>query len=141
MNLTGTQAEGLKHIASLRAPPYQHDKAVAQLGMAAPICDLPDVPKMIVEAKAKATTLERLETLSKFIEFYKTTSIIERKHLVIAMMDYDGTGDVSGLEDYACALTASQQDETPICGQCNGSGEGQYEGTRCMRCKGSGGAK
>jgi DnaJ-class molecular chaperone len=25
-----------------------------------------------------------------------------------------------------------------ICAQCNGSGEGQYDGTRCGRCKGSG---
>ena len=29
-------------------------------------------------------------------------------------------------------------DETAICIACNGSGEGQYDGTRCRSCGGSG---
>lgn len=29
-------------------------------------------------------------------------------------------------------------DEDVECGSCNGSGEGQYDGTRCMTCRGSG---
>lgn len=28
--------------------------------------------------------------------------------------------------------------EPGICPACNGSGEGQHEGTRCYRCRGSG---
>ena len=28
--------------------------------------------------------------------------------------------------------------EDEICGSCTGSGEGQYEGTKCSTCKGSG---
>lgn len=30
------------------------------------------------------------------------------------------------------------QDEPEICSHCNGSGEGMYYGTRCMRCQGTG---
>ena len=29
-------------------------------------------------------------------------------------------------------------DEPAICGSCNGSGEGQYDGTRCTACGGRG---
>lgn len=35
------------------------------------------------------------------------------------------------------ALLAAN-DEPEICGACNGSGEGQYDGTRCTSCGGSG---
>jgi len=28
--------------------------------------------------------------------------------------------------------------DTPICGQCSGSGEGMHDGTRCLHCKGTG---
>ena len=36
------------------------------------------------------------------------------------------------------ALLAATNDEPEICIGCNGSGEGQYEGTRCTSCGGSG---
>jgi hypothetical protein len=29
-------------------------------------------------------------------------------------------------------------DEEPLCSACNGTGEGQYDGSRCYSCKGSG---
>jgi hypothetical protein len=50
------------------------------------------------------------------------------------------TGDASDLEDAACALIKHIDDdgEDPLCAQCSGSGEGQYDGTRCMTCKGKG---
>jgi len=32
----------------------------------------------------------------------------------------------------------SAHTEEGICPRCNGSGEGQYDGTRCYACKGSG---
>lgn len=32
-------------------------------------------------------------------------------------------------------------EENPICPNCNGSGEGMYDGTKCTMCKGSGVAK
>lgn len=31
-----------------------------------------------------------------------------------------------------------QDDEDEICSECNGSGEGQYDGTRCQHCGGQG---
>jgi DnaJ-class molecular chaperone len=31
-----------------------------------------------------------------------------------------------------------EDDELGICPSCSGSGEGQYEGTRCRTCKGRG---
>lgn len=33
-----------------------------------------------------------------------------------------------------------EADEPEICGQCNGSGEGMYDGSRCSRCHGTGAA-
>lgn len=51
------------------------------------------------------------------------------------------TGEAGDLEDAAGALTKhieSENDEPHLCAQCNGSGEGQYDGTRCRGCKGSG---
>jgi len=46
-----------------------------------------------------------------------------------------------------CEWTLSNDDdeyeveENPICPNCNGSGEGMYDGTKCTMCKGSGVAK
>ena len=47
-------------------------------------------------------------------------------------------------EDYAASLAAymadeiSEEYEPGICPHCNGSGEGQNEGSRCNYCKGMG---
>jgi hypothetical protein len=38
------------------------------------------------------------------------------------------------MKDYALDL----EDETGICSACSGSGEGMYEGTRCLSCGGRG---
>lgn len=49
----------------------------------------------------------------------------------------DGCGrrlaDGDGLD-----LCAACQDDEPICSACNGSGEGQHDGTRCYKCRGGG---
>ena len=31
-----------------------------------------------------------------------------------------------------------EENDEYLCAQCNGSGEGQYDGTTCWRCKGRG---
>jgi DnaJ-class molecular chaperone len=47
--------------------------------------------------------------------------------------------DISKLED-AIGVIAKQVDDSGerLCSQCNGSGEGQHDGTRCRACKGRG---
>lgn len=45
------------------------------------------------------------------------------------------------LDDCACCLGADEEledDEPGICPACNGSGEGQYDGSRCGSCGGWG---
>ncbi len=32
----------------------------------------------------------------------------------------------------------SEDEEKPVCTNCNGSGEGMHDGTKCTMCKGSG---
>lgn len=41
-------------------------------------------------------------------------------------------------EEIHAELVEGSDDEPGICPACNGSGEGQHEGTRCYHCKGSG---
>jgi hypothetical protein len=59
--------------------------------------------------------------------------------LLIAKV-YEITGECSHLENALVELKEFIDDngEDPICAQCNGSGEGQHDGTRCMSCKGKG---
>ena len=44
---------------------------------------------------------------------------------------------------YVCSACASKDDpeESYICQDCNGSGEGQFEGQRCWNCHGTGETK
>jgi DnaJ-class molecular chaperone len=35
-------------------------------------------------------------------------------------------------------ILEDEDDSENICAACNGSGEGQYDGTRCSHCKGKG---
>lgn len=42
------------------------------------------------------------------------------------------------LNYYSGSNRAENDDETYICRQCNGSGEGMYDGTYCSLCKGTG---
>ena len=63
---------------------------------------------------------------------------------LITRHDYDGIG--GDADDQPCPNCKGmghygeeqEEDEDEICGSCNGSGEGRYEGTRCQSCKGSG---
>jgi DnaJ-class molecular chaperone len=41
-------------------------------------------------------------------------------------------------EDEDQVVEEEQTDEHPICSNCNGSGEGMHEGSRCYVCKGRG---
>ena len=54
---------------------------------------------------------------------------------VTAMVDLLMSAPRSALESY---LPEDEDTEPYLCPTCNGSGEGQYEGTRCWACKGSG---
>jgi hypothetical protein len=53
---------------------------------------------------------------------------------------YEKTGQISDMEAAEIALKEfiDEDGEDPLCAQCNGSGEGQHDGTRCMTCKGKG---
>ena len=43
------------------------------------------------------------------------------------------------MDNYDCDIDPDNPDnESGICPTCNGSGEGQHEGTTCPKCKGSG---
>jgi len=51
--------------------------------------------------------------------------------------------NVSGIEDEIANLRKAIKDRDdldnpPLCAHCNGSGEGQYDGTRCPVCRGTG---
>jgi DnaJ-class molecular chaperone len=52
--------------------------------------------------------------------------------------EYQGgeDGPVADSDD-GYKITQAEQ-EREMCPRCNGSGEGQYEGTKCSRCGGSG---
>lgn len=41
-------------------------------------------------------------------------------------------------EDDEAAIFEEAEEDDDICVSCNGSGEGQYDGTRCSWCKGRG---
>lgn len=41
-------------------------------------------------------------------------------------------------EDDEAAVFEEAEEDDDICIHCNGSGEGQYDGTRCTRCRGRG---
>lgn len=79
------------------------------------------------------------------IEQIKTASLEQCMAMVDALADRVAalTGEASKLEDAADELRQAitvQDDERdpPICPACNGSGEGQHDGTRCYSCKGKG---
>lgn len=52
-------------------------------------------------------------------------------------IDYD-TDDIPTANDLADDIDVDEYNEPDICPDCNGSGEGQHEHTRCWRCKGHG---
>lgn len=55
------------------------------------------------------------------------------------MIDTDDYPDVYRRDlDNQCLCDDCYADTEVLCGQCNGSGEGMYDGTICYRCKGSG---
>lgn len=87
------------------------------------------------DAMAESRVLEYIETA----DMQKCKDIIDAlANRVVALC-----GDASSLEDAACQLEAEIDakeaiDNPPLCAQCNGSGEGQYDGTTCRSCKGRG---
>ncbi len=49
--------------------------------------------------------------------------------------DFDNDMRIDDFEDW---FDPDELNETDICPRCNGSGEGQYDGSSCDKCKGSG---
>lgn len=50
------------------------------------------------------------------------------------------TDHIVDITEMVCPICGHDHDadDPPTCDQCAGSGEGQYDGTRCWRCRGSG---
>ncbi|HLP99180.1 MAG TPA: hypothetical protein VK149_12130 [Sideroxyarcus sp.] len=82
---------------------------------------------------------------SRVLEYIESASLEQCKDIVDALANRVVAlcGDASSLEDASHQLEAEieAQDEIDnphLCAQCNGSGEGMDEQTRCYACKGSG---
>ena len=52
--------------------------------------------------------------------------------------DFDLADEARYTANDTAAEMADPDDEPGICGNCNGSGEGRFDGTTCWSCKGSG---
>ena len=52
-------------------------------------------------------------------------------------MGFDNFDD-DEVEEYELDDPVNDEDEEGYCPACNGSGEGQHEGTRCAKCGGRG---
>lgn len=84
------------------------------------------------------------ETLNAVAEYVKKANPFQLWYVLNAMVDPVASylGDAQNIEyardDIAEQITQDEQEEDELCGNCNGSGEGMYEGTRCYVCKGSG---
>ena len=55
-----------------------------------------------------------------------------------ATMTEDERDEARYMADDTQAELEDEEYEPSICPACNGSGEGQYDGTRCSTCKGRG---
>ncbi len=84
-------------------------------------------------------------TESRVLEYIEGASMQQCKDVIDALAHrvVSLCGDASSLEDAACQLEAEIEaqdaiDNPPLCAQCNGSGEGQHDGTSCFTCKGTG---
>ncbi len=126
MNMTETQAAGLKNLfAQLTPPLVEHDREVMRnrhiietLRAIRPHMkamgdalngDLPDVPQMIVEGQRKAKLLGRMDELVEIAEFIGVSSPLERKHIINMLIDrgVEEEGLAPELEDAACSLSRS----------------------------------
>lgn len=107
--------------------------------------------RIIGELRAMQPDMKRLARIGDFraesqiLEYIEGASLEICKDIVDALANRVATlcGDASSLEDAAYQLEAEIEaqdaiDNPPLCSQCNGSGEGQYDGTTCHSCKGSG---
>lgn len=126
MNMTETQAAGLKNLfAQLTPPLVEHDREVMHnrhiIEMLRAIRphmkamgdalngDLPDVPQMIVEGQRKAKLLGRMDELVEIAEFIGNASLLECKHIINELIDRTSTitGCATELENAACSLSRS----------------------------------
>lgn len=85
------------------------------------------------------------QSLSKILQYIEGANMQQCKDIVDALANRVASlcGDASSLEDAAYQLEAEIEaqdliENPPLCATCNGSGEGQYDGTRCRSCGGSG---
>jgi hypothetical protein len=99
----------------------------------------------IEELKGMRQDLKELCDALVPAEAMKTASLEQCKDLVDALAERvaELTGDASSLEDASCQLEREIAfndiiDNPPLCAACNGSGEGQHDGTTCLICKGKG---
>lgn len=114
--MVGTQAEGL-----------------ARMFAQNPLLDFPEI---------HSRPLPSLDDVARFVG---RADLSDCKAIVDLLVERVSTlqGDASSLEDAACHLAAEIEaqdviDNPPLCAACNGSGEGQHDGTRCVRCCGTG---
>lgn len=90
---------------------------------------------------AESNRKARLDLRYRAGDFVKNADATECLWLINKLIDRVSsiTGMAPELEDADCKLTQFIDNEEPgYCSQCNGSGEGQHDGTRCRSCKGTG---
>lgn len=82
---------------------------------------------------------------SRVLEYIDGANLEQCKDIVDALVNRVGDllGDATHLEDAAAQLASEIEaqdaiDNPPLCAACNGSGEGEYDGTTCSVCKGRG---
>ena len=108
--------------------------------MGSKIEEFPNVHSMMKFHTERNWIKARKDDLDEVIyPWVDTASLVEIKHLIERMIEREATltGCATELEDAACALEKKivQDDEPPICNQCNGSGEGRGDGAVCTACK------
>lgn len=137
MNIATTQASGLQHLI---APPVSHDIEVMRLTRAA------DALRAIREdVRAMTDALAHLDEPADPFEYISKASHEQCRELVLALKNRiaELDCDTCHLEDAACQLSSEIEaqalaDNPPLCANCNGSGEGQYDGLTCRSCRGTG---
>lgn len=107
--------------------------------------------QVIDHLRAMQTDMARMAQIgdamaeSRVLEYIEGADLKQCKDIVDALANRvaDLSGDASSLEDAAFQLEAEIEaqiaiDNPTLCPACNGSGEGQHDGTTCRVCKARG---